>query len=546
MYRHSSPWPTRLRWHLLFLALLALLAAVVAPRLVRAASGEPLALGLYVPWFDSNTWNANVTSDLPTPLYNADDPAAIQRDVSLAQKAGLNGFVSFWIAPGNRTDKNFAKLLEQSGGADFRSAPLFLTHIMGAPDANAVAEALSYIRRTYGGHPKYLRHNGKPVVFFTDMGRVADSAPVEAWRAIRDRVDPDRGMVWIAEGLDPSYLNVFDGLYVLKITHAAYPDDYLKEPRWARQARAYGADKLWVGTVSPGWDDHIARSQPCDTAGCWLPAPPHVRDREGGGFLAKTFQAAMESQPNWLLVNSWNEFIEGSSIQPSRNFGDLYVGLTGQLMSQFRNGTGGGPSAASPERSEGSVEGPITSPLGFTVTNADGVSFADGFRRFTLESVGHAASRRFVWQGFVTQVMQKLVFQWQPGRGLFYLNVFDELHNAGKDAWLEVEKNIPPPANTSADAGLSWDAVVARHLALLDADPALKAAYLRQPDWLDVYGLPMGYGAYDNVTVVRGQRAALQRWQSATPWAAAGEVTVVNGGDVGKEAGLFPPDALAP
>src|SRR3990172_6799863 len=239
MHRHSSPGPPRLRWHLLFLALLALLAAVVAPRLVRAASSEPLALGLYVPWFDSNTWNANVTSDLPTPLYNADDPAAIQRDVSLAQKAGLNGFGSFWIAPGDRPDKNFAKLLEQSGGADFRSAPLFLTHIMGAPDANAVADALSYIRRTYSGHPKYLRHNGKPVVFFTDMGRVADSAPVDAPRALRSPLPPPPARCWSGPPAPPPppSLNVFDALYALKIPHAAYPDDYVKEPRWARQTR---------------------------------------------------------------------------------------------------------------------------------------------------------------------------------------------------------------------------------------------------------------------------------------------------------------------
>jgi hypothetical protein len=136
--------------------------------------------------------------------------------------------------------------------------------------------------------------------------------------------------------------------------------------------------------------------------------------------------------------------------------------------------------------------------------------------------------------------MQKLVFQWQPGHGLFYVNVFDELHNAGKDGWLEVEKNIPAPADTSPDGGLSWDQVIERHTAILDNDPALKARYLSQPNWLDVFGLPMGYGAYDNVSVVRGQRAALQRWYSPTPWARAGEITVVNGGDLGKEAGLFP------
>src|SRR5262249_44257642 len=148
------------------------------------------------------------------------------------------------------------------------------------------------------------------VIFFTDMGRVPGvegTASPEAWQAIRDQVDPNRELVWIAEGLDPSYLRVFDGLYVFKITHRDFPDDYLKAARWARQVRAYGPDKLWIGTIMPGWDDPRARDIP---GGFRFPSPPHRRDREDGGFLRKTFQAAQESQPDWLLVVSWNEWVE--------------------------------------------------------------------------------------------------------------------------------------------------------------------------------------------------------------------------------------------
>ena len=85
-----------------------------------------------------------------------------------------------------------------------------------------------------------------------------------------------------------------------------------------------------------------------------------------------------------------------------------------------------------------------------------------------------------------------------------------------------------------------------RHLALLDRDPVLKAAYLAEPAWVDLYGLPMGYGDFANLSVVRGQRAALQRWKGDVPWARAGEVTVANGGDIAKETGLFPAEALVP
>ncbi|HZQ97939.1 MAG TPA: hypothetical protein VFC93_03890, partial [Chloroflexota bacterium] len=49
-----------------------------------------------------------------------------------------------------------------------------------------------------------------------------------------------------------------------------------------------------------------------------------------------------------------------------------------------------------------------------------------------------------------------------------------------------------------------------------------------------------------NHFAVRLQRAVIQLWKVDVPWAKAGETTVANGGDVAKEAGLFPPDATTP
>src|SRR5262245_38997513 len=325
-----------MRYHPLLILLVVLLAQAAAPFLVHADSAERLALATYAPWFDSNTWNAGITADHPDPLYNADDPSAIQRDIARAQRANLDGFISFWIAPGNRTDRNFAQLLHASEGKNFRPAIGFLTNVAGAPNTQALVEALSYIRSPYPGHPNYLRHQGKPVIFFTDMGRVPGvdgTASPDAWRAIRDQVDPNRQMVWIAEGLDPSYLRVFDGLYVFKVTHRVFPDDYVKEARWAGQARAYGADKLWIGTMMPGWDDTRVRAVP---GGFRTPSPPHFRDREDGGFLRKTFQAAMDSRPDWMLVVSWNEWVEDTHVAPSQRYGNTYLDMARDLLGQFK------------------------------------------------------------------------------------------------------------------------------------------------------------------------------------------------------------------
>src|SRR5262249_49355140 len=143
---------------------------------------------------------------------------------------------------------------------------------------------------------------------------------------------------------------------------------------------------------------------------------------------------------------------------------------------------------------------------------------------------------------------QKVVFQYRPDQGgaVAFVNVFDELAAGGKDDWLAVVRDVPNSANWESDDGKSWPDVVANHNKLLDKDPAIKALYLAASDPVNQNGLPMAYEEMQNVAVIRAQRKVFQRWKIDVPWAKAGQVLVANGGDVGKEAGLYPSDAVVP
>jgi hypothetical protein len=191
---------------------------------------------------------------------------------------------------------------------------------------------------------------------------------------------------------------------------------------------------------------------------------------------------------------------------------------------------------------------PGADPCGYAVTDADGVPFWDAFRRLGGEAaLGYPVGRRSVLDGFVVQPMQKGVLQWRPAeRQVWLLNTLDRMHEAGHDPWLEQSRQTPAPFDAAPDDGLPWELVVARHLALLDGNTAVRARFLAEPDWLGRFGLPVAVADYPGVYVVRAQRAVLQQWKEATPWAAAGEVTVANGGDLAKEAGLFPAASLVP
>jgi Cellulase (glycosyl hydrolase family 5) len=195
----------------------------------------------------------------------------------------------------------------------------------------------------------------------------------------------------------------------------------------------------------------------------------------------------------------------------------------------------------------GQTNGRDGSLAGFSVTNADGIPFWDAFQQLGgVDVLGYPVTRRFLYDGFTVQAFQKAVLQWQ-GSQFFFLNTFDVLHDRGRDDWLETYRQTPRPFDTSPDKGLPWEKVVERHLALLDKMPAaVKNRFLADDQWLDHYGLPVSTAEYSNSIVVRAQRATFQYWKEAVPWAAKGDVTVANGGDLAKEAGLWPWLAVTP
>jgi hypothetical protein len=187
---------------------------------------------------------------------------------------------------------------------------------------------------------------------------------------------------------------------------------------------------------------------------------------------------------------------------------------------------------------------------GYAVTDDAGGRFWSELQRLGgVQAVGFPASQRFQWDGFTVQVFQRVIFQWHPEQNaVVFVNVFDRLHDLGKDDFLMNVHQIPPPRSFD-DAGKPFDQVEAAHLAVLDPFPALKAAYFGVVgDPVQANGLPTSDVVDEgSVLVVRAQRVALQQWKVDQPFAKAGQVTVALGGDIAKEAGILPdPAALQP
>ena len=181
---------------------------------------------------------------------------------------------------------------------------------------------------------------------------------------------------------------------------------------------------------------------------------------------------------------------------------------------------------------------------GFKVTNAGGIPFWDFYRELSPQAVGYPISGRFQLDGLWVQAFQKVILQWRPATGSFnYLNTLDLL----ADRYPAVELPfLPGHAVLPLPAGATFAERQAAQLALLDANPAIKAEFLGETDWLDLFGLPIAYEVFGDgtVEVLRAQRAAFAIWRIEAPGVEVGQVVRQNIPDeIKRLAGVLIPDS---
>lgn len=298
-------------------ALLVGISAPAATPPVAHAQSSTAVLAYYYAWWDPT--NFSQTLYQPDQAYNSDDGSVISRHIAEAQSAGIDGFVMSWYGDGDRTDANLAKLLDAGQSAGFRATIDFETpKFWGVDDVVAQLQAF-YAKRI--DHPAVVRYAGRPVIFFWRAGTYSNAT----WDAIRAQVDPDRKAVWIADGDQFGILSgdAWDGISPYAIAWSGNPAGQLVS--WAGKARAVAPDKLWIPPVSPGCNDAAARAATC------------VRDRSGGAYYQATWDGALASQPQWaVMVSTFNEWMEATQIEPSRQYGDDYLRITRANADQFR------------------------------------------------------------------------------------------------------------------------------------------------------------------------------------------------------------------
>jgi len=79
-------------------------------------------------------------------------------------------------------------------------------------------------------------------------------------------------------------------------------------------------------SIIPGYDDSLLKRVP--------QLAPTVSRREGE-TLRRQFAAAARNRPEHITIYGWNEYFEGASIEPSKQFGMDYVELLRSLIGEL-------------------------------------------------------------------------------------------------------------------------------------------------------------------------------------------------------------------
>lgn len=337
---------------------LVLTASVLAAYLVVGQGGtsraeppssggtRPLVLTFYYPWYGnpevaggSGRWShwqdvdpqaKKIGTSTHYPVlgaYDSHEPNTIRQHCQWSVEANIHGWIVSWWGHGHFTDQALQRILETVCPA-LQITVYYETVPNPKTPASAAADIVRLLRK-YGDHPRWLRVNGKPVVFI--YGRAVGEIGVKGWQEVIGLVEKDYpgGAFFQGDRFSPEAVRVFHGLHTYITAgqlRGKSPDEvraWCREtfPGWVKLARDAG--KQVALTVIPGYDDTKIRK------------PGLVVERFDGQSFAIQWEEAIAAQPDWILVTSFNEWHEGSEIEPSVEHGHKYLELTRQWAIRF-------------------------------------------------------------------------------------------------------------------------------------------------------------------------------------------------------------------
>ena len=274
--------------------------------------------------------------------YSSHDPAIIEWQIDQAKAAGITGFVVSWWGLGDWDqwhDDSLAMLLKCAEQKHFKIS-IYWERAPGDGQGqiDGAINDISYVLNKYGKSAAFLKVDGKPVIFAYNRVTIF-AMPVTSWPAIiqgiRERAgdfvfigdigdDQQRPGAYLFDGVHSYGVNLPDDLREhmtvdkLSALHAFLARYDTNTANIARQR-----NRICCLLVSPGFDARKAYKWNTQF------------DRLDGQTYRTYWDEALKASPDWVIITSWNEWGEGTEIEPSLELGDKYLQITAECARRF-------------------------------------------------------------------------------------------------------------------------------------------------------------------------------------------------------------------
>ena len=322
-------------------AWLSLIAILFTLGRLNAAEHEKTILAHYMPWYASRDvsgqwgwhWAMNhfdpdrvlwegkreaASHDYPLiGLYDSSDDHAIECQTLLMKIAGLDGVVVDWYGTSDLHDFDFIhnntqKLVKWLKKVGLRFAICYEDKALASlPDDDARKQAsldMQWLEEHWLHDDAYVKDSGHPILFVFGPQRLAK----ETWNELRTELKSSAILLGLPHLADK---HEFDGCF-------AWPPvadgKSVSQKSWHRQLDAmYSKNGKLCAVAFPGYKDIYKQAGVRDSYGSI--------DTRVGNTFSESLKLAFQSRSKIIQLATWNDYGEGTVIEPTRNHGYRYL-----------------------------------------------------------------------------------------------------------------------------------------------------------------------------------------------------------------------------
>ena len=292
----------------------------------------PGGAGRTVHWGRINAANKDIEASTNYPIlgaYDSHDPNLLDQHCRWAEYAGIDAFIVSWWGHGDFTDRAMDKILNSCLRHGL-CACIYYETVPKPRTPQTAADDIIKVLNKYGRHPAHLKINGKPVVFV--YGRALQQLGLTGWLKVIEIVNEkyEGGVTAIGDQFSHGSARIFDGVHTYNTAGSLKGMTPADVRKWAAGTYkpwvqlADQAGKISALTVIPGYDDRKIRK------------PGLAVGRYDTKLYRVQWEEAIKADPHWILITSFNEWHEGSEIEPSLEYGQKYLDVTAEYVKRFK------------------------------------------------------------------------------------------------------------------------------------------------------------------------------------------------------------------